>query len=220
MLKGLILGLLLLAIAHSAYEPELLLTTKAQFLNKLIANYSDTIIGTINNYSIPDPAPIEEKVAGVKVTVTLKDIKQKVGINWTTNIMEVVDKHTFKIHSKNINITLDAHVEAKVGVLRKQKGPLKITVSKLQTNVSVAFENPKCPKSVGFDVQLKQVFVNAANVSIVIEGKSFDNMIIKLIERYITPRVPGLLEQAISTQVNPLISKYTCNRIEEEINIK
>lgn len=156
----------------------------------------------------------------MKVTVTLKQIKQKVDVNWVTNIMEVVDKHTFKIHSKNINITLDAQVDAKIGVLRRQKGPLKITITKLDTNVSLAFATAKCPKSIGFDVQVKDVFVNAANVSIKIEGKGFDNTVISLIQKYITPRVPGLLQQAITTQVNPLISKYTCNRIEEEINFK
>lgn len=98
--------------------------------------------------------------------MTLKQIKQKVDINWATNVMEVVDKHTFKIHSKNINITIDAQVDAKIGVLRRQKGPLKISITKLATNVSLGFDNAKCPKSIGFDVQVKDVFVNAANVSI------------------------------------------------------
>jgi hypothetical protein len=110
MQKCLLLGLFLVALVQAAYEPELLLTVKPQFLNKFIANYSDTIIDAINNYTIPDPAPFEEKVSGVKINVTLKQIKQKVDIHWVTNILQVKDKHTFKISSKNINITLDAQV--------------------------------------------------------------------------------------------------------------
>ena len=45
---------LLLAMTQCAYEPELMLTAKPSFLNRFIANYSNTIIDTINNYHIPD----------------------------------------------------------------------------------------------------------------------------------------------------------------------
>lgn len=217
--KPLLLILILIAITQSAYEPELLLTAKAPFINKFIANYSDEIIERVNNYSIRDPDPIEEKVAGVKITVTLKNIKQNVDINWTTNVITVPDTHSFKINSKNINITIDADVEAKIGVLKKQKGPLKVIVTKLATNTTLLFDNPKCSKSIGFDLQIQDVFVDASNVSIKIEGKSFDNTVIALIEKYLTPRIPSLLQKAITTQVNPLISELACNRIEEEINI-
>jgi len=34
----------LLVASNCAYEPELMLTAQPQFLNKLVANYSDTII--------------------------------------------------------------------------------------------------------------------------------------------------------------------------------
>lgn len=137
MLKYLIVGLLV-ALASSAYEPELLLTVKPQFLNKFIANYSDLIIHTLNNYSIPDPAPFEEKVSGVKISVNLTHLKQKVEINWSTNILSVKDKHSFAISSKNINVTLDAQVEAKVGLV-KQKGTLKVTITQLGSNITLAF---------------------------------------------------------------------------------
>lgn len=59
MQKCFLLGLFLLAMVQCAYEPELLLTAKPQFLNKFIANYSDTIINSINNFTIKDPDPIE-----------------------------------------------------------------------------------------------------------------------------------------------------------------
>jgi len=42
-------------------------------------------------------------------------------------------------------------------------------------------DNPKCPKSIGFDIQIKNVFVNANAIDIKIEGKGFDNLIIKQI---------------------------------------
>jgi hypothetical protein len=122
---------LLTIFASCAYEPELMLTVQPSFLNRIIANSSDTIIKAINSYHIADPAPITETVAGVKITATLKDIKQKFDIHWVTNIMTVTDTHSFKINSKNINITLSTELEAKVGYLKKQKGPLKITVSQL-----------------------------------------------------------------------------------------
>ena len=67
----------------------------------------------------------------------------------------------------------------------------------------------------GFNVQLRNVFVDATNVVIKIEGKGLDNTIIALVERIVKPRVPKLLQDAITKQVNPLISNLTCNRIEE-----
>jgi len=60
------------------------------------------------------------------VSVALSKISQKVQIHWMTNVVSVVDRHSFKINSKNINVSLDAHVEAKVGVFPKQKGPLVV----------------------------------------------------------------------------------------------
>ena len=42
-------------------------------------------------------------------------------------------------------------------------------------------ENPKCAKSIGFDVQINDVFVNVNTVDIKIEGKGFDNLVIKQI---------------------------------------
>ena len=192
-----------------------MLTAQPQFLNKLIANYSDVIINKINDFKIPDPKPIEEKVEGVKVSVTLKNLKQKVDIHWTTNILEVKDRHTLKINAKNINISLHGDVSAKVGLFRKQKGPLVVTISKLETDITLLIDNPKCPKSIGFDIQIKDVFVNVNSIDIKIEGKGFDNLVIKQIEKLIKPRVPGLLQKAITEQINPLISNLTCTRIEE-----
>ena len=109
MFKVLIVALLLV-LSKCAYEPELMLTAQPQFLNRFVANYSDTIIDTINNFTVPDIPTIEEKVEGVKVSISLSKIKQKVAIHWATNIVTVKDRHTFKINSKNINITLDAHI--------------------------------------------------------------------------------------------------------------
>ena len=63
------------------------------------------------------------------------------------------------------------------------------------------------------------MFVNAKDVSIKIEGKGLDNRIIAIVERIIKPRVPGMLEKAISQQINTMISKLTCNRVEEEVEI-
>ena len=86
------------------------MTVTPQLLNQAIANNNQTIIDKINSYHIKDPGTIEEKAGGVKITVNLTQLKQKVDINWVTNVMQVVDRHTFKINSKNINITLDGHV--------------------------------------------------------------------------------------------------------------
>ena len=50
---------LLLALTHSAYQPEIVLTTQPQFINRAIANNSDAIIKAINSYPVPDLPPIE-----------------------------------------------------------------------------------------------------------------------------------------------------------------
>lgn len=143
-----------------------MLTAQPQFLNRFIANYSSTIIDTINNFTVPDIPAIEEKVEGVKVSIALSKIKQKVAIHWATNIVSVQDRHSFKINSKNINITLDAHIEAKVGLFRKQKGQLVVTVSQLEADTVIMFDNPKCPKSFGFDIQIKDVYLNTKNFDV------------------------------------------------------
>ena len=96
-----------------------------------------------------------------------------------TNVVSVVDRHTFKINSKNINITLNAHVEAKVGALPKQKGPLVVEITQLEADTQIMFDNPKCPKSFGFDVQIKDIYVDMKNVDVKITGKGFDNLVIK-----------------------------------------
>ena len=57
--KPLLVFALLLVASHCAYEPELMLTAQPSFLNRIVANYSSTIIDTINNYSIPDLPNIE-----------------------------------------------------------------------------------------------------------------------------------------------------------------
>jgi hypothetical protein len=72
-----------------------------------------------------------------------------------------------------------------------------VTINKLETDVELLIENPKCPNSIGFDIQVKDVFVNANSIDIKIEGKGFDNLVIKQIEKLIKPRVPGLLQKAI-----------------------
>lgn len=78
MWRKILLLVLVIANIQCAYEPELMVTAQPQFLNRLIASYNETIIETINNYSIPNPPTVEEKVDGVKVTITLKDINQAV----------------------------------------------------------------------------------------------------------------------------------------------
>lgn len=41
------------------------------------------------------------------------------------------------------------------------------------------FDNPKCPKSFGFDVQIKDIYVDMKKVDVKITGKGFDNLVIK-----------------------------------------
>ena len=108
----------------------------------------------------------------------LTKIQQKVDLHWTTNLIEVVDKSAFKLKSKNVNITLTAHIDAKVGLTRKQSGTLVIKVSQIEVNTTIMFDKPACAKSLGFDVQIKRVDINNLNADIKIEGKAFDNLII------------------------------------------
>lgn len=63
------------------------------------------------------------------------------------------------------------------------------------------------------------MYVNAKSLSIKIEGKGFDNFVIAELEKIIAPRVPGLIKNAITEKVNPLISQYTCMRIEENVPV-
>ena len=99
-------------------------------------------------------------------------------INWKGNILNVRSIHSFATNSKNVNLTLDGDLEVKIGLTRKQKGPLKVVVTDLEVDTLVRFAGSKCSKGLGFDIQIDDVYVNAKTLSIKIEGKNFDNFII------------------------------------------
>lgn len=98
--------------------------------------------------------------------LNLTKIKQHVDINWKANILKVNSQHAFTINSKNINLTLDGELEVKIGLTRKQKGPLKVEVTGLEVDTSLRFAGSKCEKGVGFDLQVDDVYVNAKSFSI------------------------------------------------------
>ena len=75
------------------------------------------------------------------------------------------------------------------------------------------FDNPKCPKSFGFDVQIKDIYVDMKKVDVKITGKGFDNLVIKQVEKILVPRIPGIIKDAANQQINPLLSNLTCTRI-------
>lgn len=150
---------------------------------------------------------------------SLSKIKQNVGIIWKTNILQVKNTHSFVINSKNVSFALDGYLEVKIGLTRKQKGNLTIKITGLEVDTTVRFAGNKCPHSVGFDVQVDDVYVNTNSISIKIEGKGFDNLVISELEKIIIPRVPGLIKNALNDKVNPLISQYTCNRIEYDLAV-
>lgn len=81
-------------------------------------------------------------------------------------MIEVVDRQAFKIKSKNVNITLNAHIDAKVGLTRKQSGTLVIKISQIGVNTTIMFDKPACPKSLGFDIQIKSIDINNLNADI------------------------------------------------------
>lgn len=45
-------------------------------------------------------------------------------------------------------------------------------------DTTIRFTGNKCQKSIGFDVQIDDVFVNTNSISVKIEGKAFDNLVI------------------------------------------
>jgi hypothetical protein len=159
----------------------------------------------INKYNVTDIHQ-EQKISGVNVKFNLTKIKQQVGINWKANILTVNTTHSFKTNSKNVNLTLDGQLEVKIGPTRKQKGPLKVIVEGLEFDTLIRFGGSKCQKGIGFDVQVDDVYVNAKSLSIKIEGKGFDNFVIAELEKILASRVPGILKNAITDKVNPLIS--------------
>lgn len=89
----------------------------------------------------------------------------------------------------------------------------------LEVDTAVRFASSKCAKGLGFDIQIDDVYVNAKALSIKIEGKGFDNLVISELEKILAPRVPGILKNAITDKVNPLISHYACTRIEEDLQV-
>lgn len=53
-----------------------------------------------------------------------------------------------------------------MGLFPKQKGPLKANITQLEADITIMIDSAKCPRSVGFDVQIKDVYVDARNTSI------------------------------------------------------
>ena len=104
------------------YDPQMMFTITSESINKgLIKHLGVNISAAINNYTIVVPVQTET-VAGVKVTFNLTDVKQKVDITWKGNVLTVKDRHTIAINTKNINVTLNGHLEYKAGITRRQKG--------------------------------------------------------------------------------------------------
>lgn len=74
------------------------------------------------------------------------------------------------LNSKNINLTLNGHIEFKVGLALKQKGELVVNIEKMEADTTLAFTQPHCNsadiKGLGFDVQIESLFVNTDKITI------------------------------------------------------
>ena len=126
----LIAVVLLISLSSCTYIPELMLTTSSSFLNAKIIEFGPNITANISQFKIP-PISFDDKVDGVKVSFNLSNITQDPHINWNSNVLKVVDAYSFLINSKNINLTLNGHIEFKIGATPKQKGSLVIEIEKL-----------------------------------------------------------------------------------------
>jgi hypothetical protein len=155
----------------------MMLTATADIINKEIANNGETISKKINEYEIKD-INTTQKVSGVNVQFHLSKIKQEVGIHWKANILQVKNTHSFIVNSKNVSLHLDGDLDVKIGLTRRQKGALVVNITGLEVDTTVRFAGNKCPNSIGFDIQVDDVYVNTNSVSIKVEGKAFDNFII------------------------------------------
>lgn len=161
-LKTLLIIATLVCSCHTVFIPELFTTVTSDFLNKQIAvNYGSNISDLINKANIKDLPPIDQKVDGVHIRANLTNIKQKININWNTNILFVTGRHNFTIKSKGVNISLDADLEFKIGLTPKQKGNLTIEITKLETDTYLYFAGSHCPISAGFDVQVSSIYANS-----------------------------------------------------------
>lgn len=206
MLKALLLlSALAILSVHAAYEPELMLTATSSLLNKQLTKHGHNISDAINKYHVADIQG-EQKAATITFKYNLTALKQKVDINWNANLLTPTGIHAFSTKSKNVNVTLDGHLEVKIGLTRKQKGPLKVVVTGLEVDTAIRFASSKCPRGLGFDIQIDDVYVNAKALTIKIEGKGFDNLVISELEKILAPRVPGILKNAVTDKVNPMIS--------------
>lgn len=108
-----------------------MLTVTPDAINKQLSNkYGQKITDLINSYKIENQNGTQT-VSGVKVKYNLTNIKQLITINWKANVLKVIDTQTFNIHAKNVNLTLDGNLDLKIGLTRKQKGPLKVLISQL-----------------------------------------------------------------------------------------
>lgn len=78
---------------------------------------------------------------------------------------------------------------------------------------------PPCSEGIGFNIQIAYIFTHTENIDIKIEGKVLDNLIINLLKNLLKSRLPTIINNLALNTINPLISNYTCNKIEENINI-
>lgn len=206
----------LLPTLRALYLPELQLCASTVFLNKQLTKYGPTIEKQLDTAKLSD-ITFDDKVDGVHVQFNLTNITQKFGINWNGNIINIQDEHSFILLSKNINLTLHGHVDFKVGLALKQKGELVANIEKLETDTTLAFTQPHCDvknKGVGFDIQIEKLFVNPETISIKIEGKGIDNIVIKALISVLKSRLPSIIEKAAKEKGNPAISKLTCSPVQ------
>lgn len=148
----------------------------------------------------------------------LTNITKKVNVHWQGNVFNVDGPHNFTIMSKNINVTLDGHVEFKIGLALKQKGTLVIQMEKLETDTSFKFTQPPCEYAgIGFDLQITGLFVRTDNLVIKIEGKGVDNIIIRALMSVLKSRLPGIIEGVALNSINPMITAFTCSDVKEQV---
>ena len=70
---------------------------------------------------------------------------------------------------------------------------------------------------IGFDLQISSLYTHTDKIDIKITGKTLDNLLIKALMSVLKSRLPSIIENMVKTTVNPMITEYTCKKIEEEV---
>ena len=75
----------------------------------------------------------------MSLKLNFTSLRQHIQINWKGNTLRILNSNAFAVVSKNVNLTLNGTLDAKIGPTRRQHGELNVSIQHIDATTSVKF---------------------------------------------------------------------------------